>query len=59
MKQIPDRLRFFAVMVLFSAVTLLVFLVEKSLVQNFKKDQGNSVKKYNKIRSVPGNNMFQ
>ena len=41
MKQVLNSLRFFAVIAIFASIILLVFLVERRLVQNFKKDIEN------------------
>ncbi len=45
MKQVLNSLRFFAVIAIFASIILLVFLVEKRLVQNFKKDIENIIGK--------------
>jgi hypothetical protein len=45
MKQVLNSLRFFAVIAIFASIILLVFLTEKKLVQNFKKDIENRVEK--------------
>ena len=43
MKQVLNSLKFFAVIAIFAGSILLVFLVEKKLVQNFKKDIENII----------------
>jgi len=48
MKQVLNSLRFFAVIAIFAGSILLVFLVEKKLVQNFKKDIENIIGKNGK-----------
>ena len=54
MKQVLNSIRFFAVIAIFAVIILLVFLVEKRVVQNLKRDIENS-----KNTRVSGNNVSQ
>ena len=47
MKQVLNSLKLFAVIAIFASITLLVFLVEKRVVQFFKKDIENIIVKNN------------
>jgi len=51
MKQIPNILKFFALITIFASITLLVFLAEKRFVQNIKDDIENIIRTDN-LRNI-------
>ena len=55
MKQVLNSLRFFVVIAIFAGITLLVFFVEKRIVQNLKKDIENTMGKNNRGGPVSEN----
>jgi hypothetical protein len=59
MKQVLNSLRFFAVIAIFASIILLVFLMEKRLVQNFKKYPGNNIGKYPVTKNISESKRFR